>query len=131
VWETPSYPWRQDKRLLRDAMSGRLPEAVLRRPKTLLYDSKGRVDRDDPRYRLAVLPEIRRWRAELISDVAIGEYVHVERVQALIESPVPRVTLPSIENCFTLAYWLRFGLGVPSSPPTIKETHDAPDAATR
>jgi asparagine synthase (glutamine-hydrolysing) len=129
VWETPPYPWRQDKRLLRDAMRGRLPESVLRRPKTLLYDPKGRAHTDDPRYRVAVLPEAQRWRLELMSEPAIREYVHVERARALIESPAPKTTLPFVENSFTLAYWLKFGFDTSHRHPTSKETPHAADPA--
>jgi asparagine synthase (glutamine-hydrolysing) len=128
VWETPPFPWCQDKRLLRDAMCGRLPEEVLRRPKRLLYVPKRGPDTDDPRYRLALLPETRRSRSEVLSGRAIGEYVQVERARTLIESPPRRVTLPLGENCFTLAYWLRYGLNEPD-PPAIKEREHAADPA--
>jgi hypothetical protein len=107
VWQTPLYPWRQDKRLLRQAMRDRLPAPVLERPKTPLYVRNGRVRTDDPAYRLAVLPRMRRWRAGLASGAAIGEYVDVQRMRALVESPMQVPPFPRFENCFTLAHWLQ------------------------
>jgi asparagine synthase (glutamine-hydrolysing) len=127
VWELPTHPLRADKRLLREAMRGRLPEAVLQRPKTPLYAARGRVHRDDPSYLLALLPETRRWRLELISDPAIGEYVDVERAKSLIDSPVPRRTVPSFENCFALAHWLQSGPAARGRPHPRKETRHAGD----
>lgn len=128
VWETPA-PLRRDKRLLREAMRGRLPETVVQRPKALLYVPTGRVHDDDPFYLLAQRPESRRLGLDLLSGGAISDYVDVERARELIESPVPRRTLPRFENCFLLANWLRSELGPSALPTPTKEKSDAGDPA--
>jgi asparagine synthase (glutamine-hydrolysing) len=106
VWELPSHPWRLDKRVLREAMRGRLPQAVLERPKTPLYIPRGRRDTQDPRYRLAHLPKIRQMRSELMSARGLEEYVVVDRLRELIESPSPGPRIYLLDNCFNLARWL-------------------------
>jgi asparagine synthase (glutamine-hydrolysing) len=110
VWATPQVPWRPDKRLLREAMRGRLPDEVLMRPKTPLYAPTRRSATRDPRYRIALVPEVRQARLDLLSVPAIEEYVQVERARVLIESPPQGWTFPMPENCSTLAYWLKYGL---------------------
>jgi asparagine synthase (glutamine-hydrolysing) len=99
--------WRRDKRLLREAMRGRVPEAVRLRPKTPLYRSAERDDTADPRYQVAERPDARRWRADLLRTAGIGEYVCVERALQRIESPIPTRTMLAFDNCFPLAHWLR------------------------
>jgi asparagine synthase (glutamine-hydrolysing) len=56
VARVPPHPWLARKRILRDAMQGSLPEAVLRRPKTPLVGSA----------RTAATPEARRALVELL-----------------------------------------------------------------
>ena len=109
---TPPVPWCQDKRLLREAMRGRLPEAVLSRPKTPLWAPTNRSDTSNPAYRVALAPETKRWRRDLLSRSPIGDYVCMERALAEIESPTPERTLPDFRNCFVLAHWLRSPGGV-------------------
>jgi hypothetical protein len=109
VLETPPFPWRQRKRLLREAMHGLLPETVRGRPKRLLYVPPRGADPNDPWYRLALRPEDRRWRRELlVSTPAMARFIDVKCVLALIESPpVPVRTSPRLDACFPLAEWLR------------------------
>jgi asparagine synthase (glutamine-hydrolysing) len=125
MWDVPRYPWRPAKRLLREAMRDRLPRAVLRRPKTPLYVPRRRTRADDPLYRLALLPETRRWREELLSGGAISQYVDVQQARILIESPAPRRGMSFFENCFTLAYWLRSVSDAPAHLTTSKEARVA------
>lgn len=106
VWRTPAYPWRRDKRLLRSAMRGRLPESILRRPKTPLYLPSGTSHADDPRHRIAGLPEMRRWRADLLQG-PVAEYVDLDRARALNDSPEPRWSVSIFDMCFILSHWLR------------------------
>jgi asparagine synthase (glutamine-hydrolysing) len=125
VWEIPRYPWRPDKRLLREAMGDRLPRPVLRRPKTPLYVPRRGTRASDPRYRLALLPETRRWREELLFESAIGEYVDMQQARMLIESPGPRSKAWFFEQCFMLAHWLRAGSEAPGTLSTPKEARIA------
>jgi asparagine synthase (glutamine-hydrolysing) len=125
LWDIPRYPWRPGKRLLREAMRDRLPRAVLRRPKTPLYVPGRRTRADDPLYRLALLPETRRWREELLSGEAICEYVDVRQARKLIESPEPRRGPWFFEHCFMLAYWLQSVFGAAANPPARKEARVA------
>jgi asparagine synthase (glutamine-hydrolysing) len=124
VWRTPSYPWRLEKRLLREAMRDRLPEAVLRRPKTVLYRLGSRSGGQNPRYRIAIEPEMRRWREQLLSNPLVSDYVDVHVARSLVESPVPH-GVQQFEQCVALAYWLGAAFDVPRNPPRRKETRDA------
>ena len=71
-----------------------------------------------------VLPQIRRRRSELASVAGLDEYVDVDRVRDLIESPSSRVSVPSVENCFMLATWLRSGRES-ARRPRSEETNNA------
>jgi asparagine synthase (glutamine-hydrolysing) len=70
----PPVPWNFDKGILRLAMRGRLPETILRRPKTPLT-------RDPLRSRLP-LPES-TWVDHFIAHPDFGEYVDRTRIPAL------------------------------------------------
>jgi asparagine synthase (glutamine-hydrolysing) len=108
VLETPPIPWRVDKRLLREAMRGQLPEVVRMRPKTSLYRATEGADERYPLYRLGRRAETRRWREELIRTPAMAEFADVPRALSLIEAPppAPRI-LATLEHCLSLAYWLK------------------------
>jgi asparagine synthase (glutamine-hydrolysing) len=107
VLETPPIPWREGKRLLREAMQGQLPEAVRLRPKTSLHRTGEGIDEDHPLYTLGRRPETRRWREELISTPAIAEFLDLPRALALLAAPPPsgRI-LGKFEHSLPLAYWL-------------------------
>ncbi|HEX2088036.1 MAG TPA: asparagine synthase-related protein [Solirubrobacteraceae bacterium] len=108
AWEAPGYAWRHDKRLLREAMRGRLPASVLERPKTPLYVPRGPADAGDPASRLAREPAVRRWRSDLVAAAPIGSYVDVDRALDAIAASQPARRLPPIDTCITLAHWLRW-----------------------
>jgi hypothetical protein len=124
VWEAPPHPWRVEKLLLRNAMRDRLPEEVLRRPKTLLY-SRAQPAEGSPAHRLAAMPETRRWRRRLISDVPMGEYVDLDRVRSLIDNPLSTETGPLLGNCFALAHWLKTGFANPERSSSEESRHAA------
>jgi asparagine synthase (glutamine-hydrolysing) len=128
VMETPPFPWRQSKRLLREAMRGQLPEAVRLRPKKLLYVPAAGADTNDPWYKLALRPESRGWRRELVSTPAMARFIDVERTLALIDSPVPVRTRPALDVCFPLAEWLRHQGRPAADLRRTKEVRHVPDA---
>ena len=105
AWRAPRDPWLRDKRLLRVAMRGRVPRGVLERPKTALYVPRARAQ-DSPLDRIARVPEVRRWRSDLLATAAIREYVDVQRVGEVTESRGDGHAWPPVERCFTLAHWL-------------------------
>jgi asparagine synthase (glutamine-hydrolysing) len=108
VLEMPPFPWRQRKRLLREAMGGLLPEAVRERPKRPLYVPPGGVDANDPWYKLALRPEVRRWRRELVSTPGMARFIDLERALDLIDSPSPPTGMRGrLDTCLPLAEWLR------------------------
>jgi asparagine synthase (glutamine-hydrolysing) len=129
VWGTPPFPWRYDKHLLREAMRGRLPETVRRRPKTPLYVVGGSDGCDDPRYRLARRRTTKQQRRELISTPALAEYVDVERARSLIEKPAPIWSLPAFDACFPLAHWLEAERVACSGSTQTKDDPHVPDPA--
>jgi hypothetical protein len=129
VWEAPSHPWRHDKRLLRDAMEGHLPVEVLERPKTPLYVGIQNDHADNPRVQIALRPDTRRWRSELMTTARISAYVDVDQVRRLMESPSPNLAFPFVENSFTLAHWLRFGLATITHSDNEETHHDAEHAS--
>ncbi len=74
----PPYPWLLNKRILRDATEDLLPEAILRRPKTVLVDVP----------RPSATPEARQALAELISGVPAAEqFLDTESLRAAVLSP--------------------------------------------
>jgi len=108
VLETPPAPWRVDKRLLREAMRGRLPEPVRNRPKTPLYRSRAGGDERQPLFRLALRPAARAWRSGLLATPELSQFVNVARLRDLIEAPPPVVgVLRGVEHAVALGHWLR------------------------
>jgi asparagine synthase (glutamine-hydrolysing) len=121
VLATPPSPWRRRKRLLREAMRGRLPEEVRRRPKTVLYRNRRRADADQLWYQIAQQPQTKRWRRELIEAAPLERFLDVKRILGVIEAPQPvPAELFGLQNCLSLAHWLRYTL--PSGPPADKES---------
>jgi asparagine synthase (glutamine-hydrolysing) len=122
VWSTPRYPWRPEKRLLREAMGGRLPRAILQRPKTPLYVAPRKPDPRHPFMEHILGPEAQRRRIELLSIPGIGEYVDVGEAHRLIGAPGLSPRFPSFDNCFRFARWLGAARDEPLTP---KETSHA------
>jgi asparagine synthase (glutamine-hydrolysing) len=106
VSKTPTLPWREHKLLLREAMSGRLPEAVRHRPKTPLYVYREQDAAHAPWQRLALQPENQKWRRDLIITRELGPFINLERALVAIQSPVPTHTPASLDSCLPLAFWL-------------------------
>lgn len=98
----PPVPWFESKFLLREAMKGRLPDAVLRRAKTPL--------RGFAHYNLMQERGIQPWMVEVAETPALSSYVNaetlLERLRNLAElTPVSyNQSIPALE----LAYWLRY-----------------------
>lgn len=106
VWSVPAYPWRSSKHLLREAMRGRLPEAVRVRPKTPFFDPRTSPLAANPRHRLALRSEEQRRRRRLLGTPGLGEYVDLARARALVDAPVPHAGGPSFDLVFELTDWL-------------------------
>jgi hypothetical protein len=107
AWAAPVDPWHQSKLLLREAMRERLPAEILERPKTLAFVLTKGSREDSPAYQVALRPESRRIRAELLSSAPVGEYLDLTRARQLVESPVPGSMKPSFDESLLLAAWLR------------------------
>lgn len=97
----PTLPWLPRKMLMRAAMAGRLPDAVLRRPKTPLPDDPGRE-------------AVRRWGVQPWMDTLLD----TEGLDAFINVPAARQHLHDVNNweffsyirfrqLWCLAYWLK------------------------
>jgi asparagine synthase (glutamine-hydrolysing) len=117
VWQTPAFPWRSAKHLLRAAMHDRLPQVILERPKTLLFAGTGRPHPANPAYRLALEPATREWRRKLMTAPALAEFVDVHEALARVEAPVPAGMPPSFDNCIALAHWLYSEGGASQTAP--------------
>lgn len=97
----PSVPWFEDKRLLREAMRGVLPEAVRQRRKTLLTENPVRT--------LVQQQDVLLWMEDLASAAELAPYVDQEALLEVIRSP-EQVIDPEyrgIAQSLILAYWLR------------------------
>jgi asparagine synthase (glutamine-hydrolysing) len=103
VAETPVVPWHPGKRLLREAMRGRLPDSVVERPKTPL--STGGPDAPDPWLRLAQRPEDMRRRELLLHVPELRHYVDVPKALQMVRAPEGRGMF-HFERCLALAHWL-------------------------
>ncbi len=93
----PALPWAEDKTLLRLAMSKRLPERVVRRPKTGLAANPV----------FALLSEDRMPRASLLSIDELYPYVDVE---SFVREPTTRQGgwfLPPTSHLLSIGLWLR------------------------
>ena len=103
----PSFPWCVNKRALRTAMRGRLPDAVLQRPKTPL----------------AVAPEVvhGRWPISaavqaLAAAPAIERYVDIHKFEAEVRPEGLFTTrAPGTLAAVSLAVWLRYSAAATAS----------------
>jgi asparagine synthase (glutamine-hydrolysing) len=93
-------PWLLvGKRLLRQAMRGAIPEAVLQRPKTPL----GYM-----RERLAEEPAVRQWRERMITRVEqLDAFVDRDRAAEALSSTAPG-SARALERLVALAYWMHY-----------------------
>ena len=97
----PPVPWFESKFLLREAMKGRLPDAVLRRAKTPL--------RGFAHYNLMQQRGIQPWMVELAATPALAGYVNTERLLQRLQN-LAELTPVSYNRSYPalqLAYWLR------------------------
>jgi asparagine synthase (glutamine-hydrolysing) len=97
----PPVPWLVDKYLLRQSMKGKLPEAILNRPKTVfdMPDENKKAQRE----------AVEIWIGDLLKNTpGLENYVDISEVLKVIKSAEFN-TLTSLELNATLAvaYWLR------------------------
>lgn len=104
VWEIPAKYRGPDKRLLRQAMIGRLPESVLRRPKAVL-DGGRRHSGTHPGLLLASRPEFQSSRVNWLSAPALAAYIDASRATERIHTPLHGYD-QRFANCLLLAQWL-------------------------
>lgn len=97
----PPVPWFENKLLLREAMKGRLPDAVLRRTKTPL--------RGFAHYNLMQQRGIQPWMVELAATPALTGYVNTERLLQRLQNraELTPVSYNQTNPAVQLAYWLR------------------------
>ena len=102
----PSYPWCVDKRILREAMRGRLPDAIRLRPKTPLAGDPVRMRRRwtmaDAMRALAAAPDIDRF----VDRARFESTVRPDRL--LLDGE------PGTIAAMSLALWLTHSAGSPS-----------------
>jgi asparagine synthetase B (glutamine-hydrolysing) len=72
----PPFPWGADKNLLRVAMKGRLPQAILRRPKA--------PTAGNPWARLVPRAETHWWRPYMAPAAGLEDFVDVSRADATL-----------------------------------------------
>jgi asparagine synthase (glutamine-hydrolysing) len=93
----PPFPWAFEKTILRDAMAGRLPESIRRRPKTPLVG--------DPLMEMLQRPET-AWMDQACGDEEIARFVNLSAL------PSPRQERDSMRAVVSirplcLNFWLR------------------------
>lgn len=97
----PSFPWLEDKFLLREAMKGLLPDAVRLRSKTPLQGFA--------HYNLMQQRGIQPWMEELTSTPLLSPYVSndklLQKLQGVAE--LTPATYHQAAPALQLAYWLR------------------------
>ncbi|MGD1912322.1 MAG: asparagine synthetase B family protein [Rivularia sp. (in: cyanobacteria)] len=96
----PSFPWFEDKFLLREAMKGLLPDSVRQRPKTPL--------RGFAHYNWVQQQGIQPWMMELATTSALTPYVNTERLFSKLQG-LAKLTPASYSRVIPvlqLAYWL-------------------------
>ncbi|MCA1649552.1 MAG: asparagine synthase C-terminal domain-containing protein, partial [Acidobacteria bacterium] len=113
----PAIPWFLNKRILRDAMRGRTPEPVRRRPKAPLAA--------EPVCALLRQPQA-RWINHFDPTPELLEYVDVERIPKVAGVPQAVNQYESDWHVLTrplcLNYWL-----AQSAPPGLRERKEPPD----
>ena len=96
----PSFPWLEDKFLLREAMKGLLPDSVRQRPKTPL--------RGFAHYNWVQQQGIQPWMMELATTSALTPYVNTKRLLSILQG-LAELTPASYNRAIPfllLAYWL-------------------------
>jgi asparagine synthase (glutamine-hydrolysing) len=95
----PSYPWLEDKALLRAAMQGQLPDTVCIRPKTTLRQITGKYSREQQRRQM-------RWISALVKQPELAAYLNQTAVLAYLhEQTLSLQTIRPILPVLQLAYW--------------------------
>jgi asparagine synthase (glutamine-hydrolysing) len=109
VQTVPPLSLRQGKRILRESMRGLMPDEVRTRPKTLLYRTSANPGSEDlgPHDKLARLPEVQRWRREMVATPLLATYVDVKLAHAAIDAPAPARDGTPLNSCIALAFWLQ------------------------
>ena len=103
----PSLPWCLNKQILRASMCGRLPEAVLARPKTPLQ-----ADPIGPRGRWSPQHARRLFEAT----PAIARYVDVGKFQSMVDhDSLLTNQSPGTWAAISLAVWMRCATGAPGA----------------
>ena len=100
VLSVAPIPWFERKLLLREAMRGRLPESVRRRPKT---PASGNA------LQLQTRQAVPGWMIDLAGTPELAPYANRERLLQIVRSPA-EASLGEFRSAFTalsLAYWLR------------------------
>lgn len=92
----PPYPWCVKKHILRTAMAGRLPEAVLKRPKTPL----------GPWWAMMLQRDRARLPGSIAASPALRRFVDAERLQLNSADADPRVAWRDL-RVMSLHYWLQ------------------------
>lgn len=118
----PPIPWLVDKRLLRDAMRGKLPEAVRTRKKMVFEAPKD--------YTTVMQTMLPVWIEELVSTApGLEAYVDGEQLLEIMRSAGSTDTqhMAAMERLLGLAYWLKFSAQV---EPFAEPLHVA-DARSR
>jgi asparagine synthase (glutamine-hydrolysing) len=97
----PAVPWFVDKRILRDALKDRLPDAVRLRPKTPLASW--------PHHALAARHGVPVWMEDLARIPELAPYVDMDRLWEGLHSPGTMADheFQSIVRALALAAWMR------------------------
>jgi hypothetical protein len=94
----PSYPWLEDKALLRAAMQGQLPDTVCTRPKTTLRQITGKYSREQQRRQM-------HWMSALVKQPELAAYLDQTAVLAYLhEQTLSLQTIRPILPVLQLAY---------------------------
>lgn len=91
----PPFPWAFQKKILRDAMAGRLPEAIVRRPKTPLSDDPSAA---------ALRGKERSWIARHGWSGAIAHFVDRDKLESAV-GDVKKTD--GVHRALCLKFWLR------------------------
>jgi asparagine synthase (glutamine-hydrolysing) len=92
----PPYPWCIKKHILRTAMASRLPEPVLRRPKTPI----------GPWWEAMVWRDQDRWAGGFAASPGLERFVDPAKLQLNCAQAEPRIVWRDL-RAMSLNYWLR------------------------
>ena len=97
----PPIPWLVNKNILRYSMKGKLPEAVLTRPKI--------VFKAPEEYIRGMRESVGLWAGDLLRNTpGLSDYVNIgELLECLESEEIDTQKLMGLEKTLTVAYWLR------------------------